>query len=255
MGILAEILAKKRDQLPALRAQKLPIPPAHVPAVALRRSAGEALRFICEIKLRSPSAGPLSAQLSVTDRARCYEKYGAHVVSVLCDSEFFAGSYEHLQLARAGCELPLLCKEFVIDECQLDAARAYGASAVLLIVRCLQDAQLSRLLDGANERGLVPLVEVFTEGEAQRALDAGATFIGVNARDLDTLHMDVARAERVVQSLPDTVVAAHLSGLKTRQDVQRVARGRADAALVGEVLMREDDPSDTLAHLVAAAST
>jgi len=149
--------------------------------------------------------------------------------------------------------LPLLCKEFVVDECQLDAAQAYGASAVLLIVRCLDDSSLRRLLAGALSRGLAPLVEVYSEDEAKRAVDAGADFIGVNARDLDTLQMDTARAERIVQIFSGETVVAHLSGVKTAADVQKIARGRADAALVGEVLMRKDDPGPTLAELARAA--
>jgi indole-3-glycerol phosphate synthase len=253
MGLLTDIINQKRSELPALRSRKLPTPPVARPAVDLRRRPGQPLHFICEIKLRSPSAGPLSTRLSVAERARSYEQNGAHMVSVLCDSAYFDGNYEHLSLARSACSLPLLCKEFIVDECQLDAASAFGASAVLLIARCLNPTELARLMRAAEERSLTPLVEVYTPAEAQLALDSGATFIGVNARDLDSLQMDTERANRIIQDMPSSVVVAHLSGVKTPEDVRRVSSGRADAALMGEILMRKDDPAETLAHLVSAA--
>lgn len=252
MAVLEKILSSKRAELPELRKRKLPTPPAHVPRVELKRASDEALHLICEIKRRSPSAGELSTALSVEERSRAYTQGGASMLSVLCDGPFFDGDFAHLLEARQGSELPLLCKEFVIDECQLDAAKAYGASAVLLIVRCL-GSELGRFVDEATKRELVPLVEVFNEDEASHALDAGATFIGVNSRDLDTLVMNSVRAHRVVAGLPDHVTVAHLSGMKTQADVEEVARGRSDAALIGEVLMREDEPLSLLRALAEGA--
>ncbi len=252
MSLLQKILQKKRDELPALRQRRLPAPPNELPAFVGRRVGGP-LRLLCEIKKKSPSAGALSTALSVSDRARVYEAAGASAISVLCDTSFFDGSYEDLLEARRGSQLPLLCKEFVIDEVQLDAARAFGASAVLLIVRCIEEERLETLIDAAEERGLVPFVEVFSEEESRRALDAGATFIGVNARDLDTLEMDTERAGRVLASLPDSVTKVHLSGVKTPDDITLVRSSKADAALVGEVLMRQDDPGPLLQSLVAAS--
>jgi indole-3-glycerol phosphate synthase len=143
----------------------------------------------------------------------------------------------------------VLCKEFVIDEAQLDAATAHGADAVLLIVRCLDDAALTTLMRGCEARRLTPLVEVHTQAEARRALDAGATLIGVNARDLDTLVIDVAGACRVLAELPPEITRVHLSGLGTSAQVEQVAAGPADAALIGEALMRQDDPRELLAQL------
>ncbi len=252
MGVLAKIMESKRAELPGLRARKLPTPPSTVVPLNLRRGPTDPLRLICEIKRKSPSAGLLSTALSIEARAQIYQEHGASMISVLCDKPFFDGDYEHLRLARQGCVLPLLCKEFVLDEVQLDAARAFGASAILLIVRCLDDAQLAALIKGAQERQLTPLVEVFTEEESKRALGAGAQFVGVNARDLDTLQMDAERANRIVQSLPAQVTAAHLSGVKEPEHARQVASGRADAALIGELLMRQDNPASTLASLRAA---
>lgn len=236
-----------------MRARPLPEPPP-VPAVHLEREDGEPLRLICEIKSKSPSAGELSRHLSVTDRAARYERGGASMISVLCDEHFFAGSYEHLIQARAGCRLPLLCKEFIIDELQLEAARAYGASAALLIVRCLEEVRLQELLAACLRLSLVPLVEVVTREEARSALDVGADHIGVNARDLDTLEIDRTRAQEVLAYLPSSVVRCTFSGLRTENAVAEAARSGVDAALIGEVLMREDDPTPLLEAFGRAAA-
>lgn len=174
------------------------------------------------------------------------------MISVLCDAEFFDGGFEHLVEARQGCALPLLCKDFVLDEVQLDHARAHGADAVLLIVRCLGATPLRRLVRAARARELVPFVEVATEEEARVALDAEAELIGVNARDLDTLVMDAERARRVLNQLPRSVTRVHLSGLARPADVGAVAATGADAALMGEALMREDNPEPLLRALVSA---
>ena len=251
-GVLAEILATKAREITLLRAQHFPAAPALRP-VPLRRTAGEPLRLIAEIKRRSPSAGALSTSLGVGERAAAYARAGATMVSVLCDTRYFDGRFEHLTEARASCALPLLCKEFVIDEVQLDAARAYGADAVLLIVRCLAPARVEALISAARERELEPFVEVATDEEVRVALDAGATLVGVNARDLDTLVMDGARAARIIEGLPPSIVSAHLSGLGTAEAVAKVARGPTHAALIGETLMRQDDAEPLLRRLVEAA--
>jgi indole-3-glycerol phosphate synthase len=250
-GLLARILSTKREELPALRALQLPAPPAPRP-FSLRREHGR-IRLISEIKFRSPSAGPLSTALSVAERARAYERGGASMVSVLCDASFFDGKFEHLLEARAACSLPLLCKEFVIDECQLDAAAAYGADAVLLIVRCLSARRLNELIRATRERGLEPFVEVVSDEESQLAVAAGATLVGVNARDLDTLQMDAPRAARMLSELPGGVTRVHLSGIASPEDVRRLAESPADAALIGEALMREAQPEARLRSLVDAA--
>ncbi|MEI9951347.1 MAG: indole-3-glycerol-phosphate synthase [Pseudomonadota bacterium] len=251
-GLLARILDNKRSELPALRALKLPAPPG--PRAFSLRRAGSALQLIAEIKFRSPSAGALSTALSVSERARAYQRAGASMISVLCDASFFDGSFMHLAEARSACELPLLCKEFVIDESQLDAAVAYGADAVLLIVRCLTEARLAELTRAARARKLEPFVEVMTDEESKIAVSVGASLIGVNARDLDALAMDATRAARVLAELPASATRVHLSGIARPEDVQRVAASPADAALIGEALMREDQPEARLRALVAAAA-
>jgi indole-3-glycerol phosphate synthase len=252
VSLLERILTQKKSELGGLRGRRLPPPPPRRP-LGLSREPGQPLRIISEIKRRSPSAGALNTTLSVGARARAYERGGASMVSVLCDSAFFDGGFEHLAEARDACALPLLCKEFVIDEVQLDAARAYGADAVLLIVRCLAPERVSALHRAAVERELVPFVEIANEDEARIASDAGATLVGVNARDLDTLAMDAARVERILLGLAPGATRVHLSGLRSPDDVALVAAGGADAALIGEALMRLDDPVPLLAAMVARA--
>jgi indole-3-glycerol phosphate synthase len=250
-GHLARILATKRDEVACLRRQKLP--PAPGPrAFSLAREGGK-LKLVTEIKFRSPSAGALSTELSVAERARAYERAGADMVSVLCDESFFGGAFAHLAEARAACALPLLCKDFVIDESQLDAAAAYGADAVLIIVRCVSAERLAVLMQEASARRLTAFVEVMTEQEATLAVDAGATLVGVNARDLDALEMDAARAARVLAALPQGITRVHLSGIATPEDVRRVAASPADAALIGETLMRKAQPEALLRSLVEGA--
>lgn len=250
MSLLREILAQKRDEIVRLRRQTLPVAPERR-SVKLKRGPGEPLALIAELKRRSPSAGPLSTVLDVSARARVYERSGARMLSVLTDRRWFDGDFSDLTLAREATALPILCKEFVIDESQLDMARAHGADAVLLIVRFIEDAsRLAELVQAARSRELEPLVEIASDREALVALDSGASLVGVNARDLDDLSLDPERAKRVLSGLPDSVVRLHFSSLKTPDDVGRVAEGQADAALVGEALMRLDDPRELCLDMV-----
>jgi indole-3-glycerol phosphate synthase len=179
-------------------------------------------------------------------------------VSVLCDARFFDGAWEHLEASRAsldaaGRAVPLLAKDFVVDERQIEEARDRGADAVLLIARIVSRSRLVELAHAARAAGIEPLVEVVDEAELEAAIAARAQVIGVNARDLDTLTMDAARASRVLAAIPRDAVAVHLSGLRTDADVAAIARARPDAALIGEALMREDDPRGLLAAMVQAA--
>jgi indole-3-glycerol phosphate synthase len=259
MGVLREILAEKAREVALLRASA---PTERAPGWKLRdvvsalgRPPGAPLRLIAEIKFRSPSAGPLSRALDAKQRASAYEAGGASMVSVLADQKWFDGSFDDLSGARAAVAIPVLCKDFVIDTAQVHRAACAGADAVLLIVRCIADgAALVELVDATRARGIEPFVEVVSEDELDRALAAGARVVGVNARDLDALQMDAARAERVLARIPRGVVAVHLSGLKTAADVAAIARSRADAALIGEALMRQADPGPLLDELVRSAA-
>jgi indole-3-glycerol phosphate synthase len=259
-GVLARILASKRVEIDALRARvpSAPSRPTCDVASALRKEG--ALAIIAEVKFKSPSAGPLSRALGAGERAVAYARAGASMVSVLCDEPFFDGSYDDVAKARAALDasgfanVPVLAKEFVLDEAQLDRAREAGADAALVIATILPGEELAKIVAACRARALEPFVEIVDERELARALDASARVIGVNTRDLDTLAMDAERAVRVLGRIPDACVAVHLSGLRGADDVASVAASRADAALVGEALMRADDPSDILKRMLARAA-
>jgi len=253
-SVLDAILAATREECAHL-ARELPPEIDHQPldvAARLARAPGEPLRLIAEIKKRSPSAGPLSRTLSVPSRATVYAREGASMISVLVDRAHFDGGYEDLASARRVVDVPLLAKGFTIDEVQIDAARRAGADAVLLIVRILDDDALSRLLRASRARGLTPIVEVIDEGELTRALAAGADVLGVNARDLATLHMDKERATRVLAAIPENLVALWFSGVGKPEEVSALSRTGLDGALIGEALMRQDEPSGLLRAMVEA---
>ena len=260
-GVLARIVEAKRAEVSALQARG-PGPSNRVRAplsltASLRRGQGDPLRLVLEHKRRSPSAGALSTQLSPAQRALVYARGGAAGLSVLTDAGFFDGSYDHVtEIHRALCEarlqVPVLAKEFVLDEVQIDEAYAAGADAVLLVARLVSPERLAQLHAHARARSLDALVEVYTDEEADVVRELGAWLVGVNARDLDTLEMDPDRAHRILASFDPEVVTVHLSGLSAPADVHRVAEGPAAAALVGESLMRLDDPAARLAELRAA---
>jgi indole-3-glycerol phosphate synthase len=259
MGLLSDILAHKATEVAAmgtLPARERPAGFVHRNVMeALRRPRGGPLRLIAEVKFMSPSAGALSRRLDAADRAEVYERAGAAMVSVLTDGRWFGGSFDDLSAARERVTVPVLSKDFVVDRVQVEQSWAAGADAVLVIVRCLREAGRVRgIVEAIRHRGLEPFVEVIDEDELAIALDAGARVIGVNARDLDTLAMDADRAHRIIEAIPAEVVAVHFSGLKTGIDAARIAASRADAALVGEVLMRRDDPAPLLTDLVRQAS-
>jgi indole-3-glycerol phosphate synthase len=263
MSLLTDILATKRTEVAELRAKpRTSAPPAPRERLdivrALRRPPGTPLRLIAEVKLRSPSAGSLSRALTPGARAVAYAEAGAAMVSVLCDARYFDGSWSDLAACRAhlddaGRSVPLLAKEYVIDERQIEEAADRGADAILLIARIVTRARLAELARAARASGIEPLIEVIDENELEAALEARPRVVGVNARDLDTLVMDPARAARVLAAIPRDVVAVHLSGLRSGADVARLARDRADAALIGEALMRQDDPRPLLSSMVRDA--
>jgi indole-3-glycerol phosphate synthase len=263
-GVLDDIVRAKQREVHTLKHRtcytRIADGPRKNVATSLRRAPGEPLRLIAENKRKSPSAGALSTALSTAERVVRYAASGAAMVSVLCDEEFFGGSWDDVVDARralvgAGFSTPVLAKEFVIDERQLREASACGADAVLLIARILDRKQLQVLSTHAESLGLEALVEVVNEEELAWAVAANAKIIGVNARDLDTLVMDAERAERLLAAIPEGCIPVYLSGLKGPEDVRRIAATRAHGALVGETLMREDDPRPLLGAMVEATAS
>jgi len=267
MSLLDAIVQKKRVECASLGepegAPYVRRRPIDVAALLHRGRTSEStdpLRLLTEVKFRSPSAGALDRTLDAGARAVAYARGGASLVSVLCDSSWFDGSFMHVREAAAALDsagfdgVPVLAKEFVVDEVQIRHAAHAGASAVLLIVRIVDATTLSSLVAAARATGIEPLVEVSDERELGTALDAGARVIGVNARDLDTLVMDRSRAARVVSLVPTNAVALSLSGLRTEEDVRALSSTRADGALVGEILMREANPEPVVRRWATAAS-
>lgn len=208
------------------------------------------VNVIAECKRRSPARGVLRRDYDPVAIATAYEAAGAAAVSVLTEPTFFDGTLEHLRHVRAAISLPLLRKDFVVDEWQLLEARAHGADAALLIVAALTDAELGRLHASARALGLAVLVEVHDAHELQRALDCGAELIGVNNRNLRTLQVDVQTSREMASRLPPDVVAISESGLRSLADLQELAALGYGGFLVGERFMAERDPGMALTQLL-----
>jgi indole-3-glycerol phosphate synthase len=207
--------------------------------------------LIAEVKKASPSAGVICKDFDPVRIAKEYEAAGASCLSVLTDEQFFQGSLDYLRQIRAAVKLPLLRKDFIIDERQILEAIEWGADAILLIVRILTAAQLEKFHSLAIEAGLAALVEVHNEAELERAVSIGAQLVGVNNRDLDTFKVDLATTERLAAKMvntPSLLVAE--SGIHTRGDVERLAKCGAKAVLVGESLMRGEDIGSKVQELI-----
>jgi indole-3-glycerol phosphate synthase len=207
---------------------------------------------MAEIKRRSPSGGELRPGASASDLARTYARGGAAALSVLTDYRYFGGEDADLQAARTASGLPALRKDFLIDPYQLYEARAIGADAVLLIVRALEASLLHDLLALAGQLGLAALVESHSAAEVETALAAGARIVGVNNRDLDTLITDVSLAPRLRPMVPPECVFVAESGISQPEQIAALHAAGVDAVLIGESLLRADDPLGKLESLVAA---
>lgn len=259
-GVLGRIVAESMARVAELRsdpargrALERELPSA--PSVPSFRDAllGENVAVIAEVKRRSPSKGEINPALSAADQARAYAAGGAAAISVLTEPAHFAGSLDDLRDVSAAVELPVLRKDFLVDELQLLEARAAGAAAVLLIARALSPALLARLFGFAREAGLGVLVEVRSQSELDRALEIGAPVIGVNERDLETLEMEPRVRERLLPAIPASVVAVAESGIRSAGDVERAAALGADAVLVGSSLSASESPEDAVRALAQVA--
>jgi len=216
------------------------------------RAAG--VGVIAEVKRSSPSKGRLARITDPAALAASYAAGGAATISVLTEKRRFGGSLADLRSVRAAVDIPVLRKDFIVTSYQLWEARAAGADLALLIVAALTQNELELLLDRATSIGLTCLVEVHDEEEVERALAAGATLIGVNARDLKTLEVDRDTFARLAPRIPDGVVRVAESGVRGPHDVFEYAKQGAHVVLVGETLVRGDDPRSAVADLVAAGS-
>lgn len=251
---LQEILRSTESSLPALRSrraaleQDLRLRPVRPPSfqAALRRPL---VAVVAEVKRRSPSSGPIREDLDPGEHAALYAAHGAAAISVLTDGPFFGGSIHDLRAAAARCSLPVLRKDFILDEVQILEARAVGAAAVLLIVRVLTRSRLQALLRYAGDLGLDALVEVHTAVELATALESGANIIGVNSRDLDSFEIDADAAWELIAKVPRDRIAVAESGILGQSDVVRAAEAGADAVLIGTALSRAAAPDRLLRGL------
>jgi indole-3-glycerol phosphate synthase len=244
---------REREPLEALERRAAGASP-HGDRFEAALSASGRFNVIAECKRRSPSKGVLCEQYDPAAIAQQYEAGGAAAISVLTEPTFFDGALEHLTAVRAAVAvaLPLLRKDFIVDDYQLFEARAAGADAILLIVAALSQPELVRLQGRAGELGLAALVEVHDEGELRRAVDAGARIIGVNNRNLRTLAVDVDASHRLVAKMPAGVTAVSESGLGSRQDLERLSAAGYRAFLIGERFMTDAAPAAAIRGLIAS---
>lgn len=222
---------------------------------ALRRRPGAPPAVMAEVKFRSPSAGEIRPKTpgEAVRVALGYERGGAAVVSVLADGPGFGGSPLLVRRVAQSVGIPVLYKGFVLDPIQLELAFDVGASLVLLLVRALEQTELRTLIDLTRDLGMEPVVEAANAEEVDRAIAAGSTVIGVNARDLSSFRVDRLAAAACVSRIPPESVAVFMSGVRSAEDLREVAAGRADAVLIGEGLMRAEDPGARLEELLRSA--
>jgi indole-3-glycerol phosphate synthase len=251
-GVRADLADRQaRVSLDELKEAAAKAPQAKDGLAALK---GDSVTVICEVKRSSPSKGALAAIADPAGLAADYEAGGAAAISVLTERRRFGGSLADLAAVRARVDVPILRKDFIVTSYQLWEARAHGADLALLIVAALEQPALVSLVERAESIGLTPLVEAHDEEEAERAVDAGAKIIGVNARNLKTLEVDRSTFARVAPTIPDHVVKVAESGVRGPHDLIAYANDGADAVLVGESLVTGRDPRAAVADLVAAGA-
>jgi indole-3-glycerol phosphate synthase len=253
--VLDRILAETRKEVER-RKRERPLPAVTPARAAGERAfrdalAGEGIGVIAEFKRRSPSGGELHERPQLEEIVAAYERGGAVAVSILTEGPNFAGALEDLGAARGACALPLLRKDFIVDPYQLHEAAAAGADAVLLIVAALTPAALASLHAAARELRLDVLVEVHDRDELQRALALGAEVIGVNNRDLRDFSVEVGRTETLMGEVPADVIVVSESGIVAAEQVRRLHDCGVRAVLVGESLMRAQDPAQAVRGLTA----
>jgi indole-3-glycerol phosphate synthase len=251
-GVRADLAARQAvTPLEELKQTARRAPDARDPMPTFR---GDGVSVIAEVKRSSPSKGALATIADPATLAADYQAGGAATISVLTEHRRFGGSLADLKAVRAAVDIPVLRKDFIVTSYQLWEARAAGADLALLIVAALDQNELECLIDRAESIGLTPLVEVHDEEEVDRALDAGARLVGVNARNLRTLEVDRDTFARLAPRIPDEVVRVAESGVRGPHDVFEYAKQGADVVLVGETLVRGSDPRAAVADLVAAGA-
>lgn len=263
MTVLDDIIVGVREDM-ALRQARVPLEEMKVRAAqqapaldayaALRGAEASSVEIISEVKRSSPSKGALSDIPDPAALAAAYEAGGAAAISVLTEERRFKGSLADLDAVRAAVSIPVLRKDFTVDEYQIWEARAHGADLVLLIVAALDDETLARFLELTHELGMNALVETHTPEEIERAIAAGSRIIGVNVRNLKTLEVDNANFARMAHLLPQEAVIVAESGVAGPEDVAEYASHGAKAVLVGEALVKSGEPTEAVAAFRAAGA-
>lgn len=251
-GVRADVAAREAAVPFADIKQRAKDAPAPLDVMTALRAPG--IGVIAEVKRASPSRGELASIADPAQLAGAYEDGGARVISVLTEERRFHGSLDDLDAVRAAVSIPVLRKDFIVGPYQIHEARAHGADLLLLIVAALEQDALESMLDRTESLGMTALVEVHTEEEADRALQAGATLIGVNARDLKTLEVDRDCFARIAPGLPSNIIRVAESGVRGTADLLAYAGAGADAVLVGEGLVTSGDPRSAVADLVTAGA-
>lgn len=252
MTILDKIVAHKRAEVDQRRGrisefELQGLPPTRDFSSALR---GGSISLIAEIKRCSPSRKEMRADFDPAQIAKCYERNGAIAVSVLTDQKFFGGKDEYISMVKEEVGLPVLRKEFIIDEYQIYQSRFLKADAILLIASVLERTQICSFLALAEDLGLSCLVEVHTEEDLDRVLNTPAKIIGINNRNLATLEVDLTTSRRLRRLMPPDIIAVSESGVKTREDIMRLQEADFDAVLIGESLMSSPDIAAKLRELL-----
>lgn len=251
-GVRADVAAREAAlDFAAVKAAAAAAPPALDAAAALLEPG---IAVIAEVKRASPSKGPLADIADPAELASAYEAGGARIISVLTEERRFNGSLADLDAVRRAVNIPVLRKDFIVGPYQIHEARAHGADVILLIVAALEQTALASLIDRTESLGMTALVEVHTEEEANRALEAGAQVIGVNARNLKTLEVDKNTFSEIAPGLPTEVIKIAESGVRGTADLLAYAGAGADAVLVGEGLVTSGDPRKAVADLVNAGA-
>lgn len=257
MNILQEIAEKTRLRVAAAK-EKKSLEEMKKEAESLPQDTGypfekalamEGVSFICEVKKASPSKGLIAPEFPYVEIARDYEKAGARAISVLTEPDYFMGSVEYLREIHEAVELPLLRKDFTVDEYMIYEAKVIGAAAVLLICSLLDDATLKRYIKIADSLGLSALVEAHDEEEVLRAAKAGARIIGVNNRDLKTFTVDIHNSIRLRNLVNEKILFVSESGIKEHAQIVELEENNVNAVLIGETLMRAGNKKETLDEL------
>jgi len=259
--VLSTIIAARRRRIQEVRAS---VPLASLRQIAEARSdfrdfagalSGEVLSVIAEIKKASPSRGLLRPDFRPLEIANSYQQAGASALSVLTEEEFFQGSLHHLKAVRGSVRLPILRKDFIVDEYQVYESAAAGADALLLIVAALKDKDLKEFLALSQRLRVAALVEVHTVEELERTIAAGAQIIGVNNRNLSTLEVSLETSFRLREKIPPACLAVSESGIKSVEHLEKLAKAGFNAVLIGEHLMLADKPGEELSRLLKSAPT